>query len=103
MLSWEDIEKWKGYHAGTSGSEFNLPDFFWSADVLCKYGYGWRGNGCKGRPTTTTTTFPELAQKRPNNIREFSAKHFLGISDTEYWNIGHVKKCAKLSDVGHSL
>ena len=102
MLSWEDIEKWKGYHAGTSGSEFNLPDFFWSADVLCKYGYGWRGNGCKGRPTTTTTNFPELAQKRPKNICSQQGV-FLGISDTEYWNIGHVKKCAKLSDVGDSL
>ena len=32
MLSWQDIEKWKGYH-GTSGSEFNLPDF--SAQLTC--------------------------------------------------------------------
>ena len=32
QFSW-DIEKLEGYHAGTSGSEFNLPDF--SARLTC--------------------------------------------------------------------
>ena len=79
MLGWEDIEKWKGYQAGTSGSEFNLPDF--SARLTCAANMDMDGEvmGAKGGPP------PELEPKKAQNTlgRVLSAVVFS--SDTEYW------------------
>ena len=64
MLGWEDIEKWKGYQAGTSGSEFNLPDF--SARLTCAANMDMDGEvmGAKGGPP------PELEPKKAQNTRK---------------------------------
>ena len=45
---WEDIEKLEGYHTGTSGLEFNLPDF--SARLTCAANMDMDGEvmGAKG-------------------------------------------------------
>ena len=72
MLSWQDIEKWKGYH-GTSGSEFNLPDF--SAELTCAANMDMDGEvmAAKGGPPPPYQSLPKKAQKYP---RVFSTQLF---------------------------
>ena len=76
---WEDIEKLEGYHTGTSGSEFNLPDF--SARLTCAANMDMDGEvmGAKGGLPP-----PELAQKGPKYPWKSSQRSGF-FSDTEYW------------------